>query len=72
MEPQEVLTECLYLGKHPEVFPAGQASSPPKMQADEGMFPWISQTGKQAGWGTVTLKPEPCPLKTFPPSSPWS
>jgi len=49
----------LYLEKHPELFPAGQVLSPPKPQADEGLFPQISQSGMHAGWDAVALKPEP-------------
>jgi len=47
------------------MFPAGQALSPPKPQADERLFPQISQ---HAGWDAVALKPESHPLKTFPPA----
>jgi len=48
----------LYLRKHPELSPAGPAPSPPKPRAEEGPFPWISQTGKHVSWDGVTEKPK--------------
>jgi hypothetical protein len=60
------------LGKHPELFSAGQAPSQPKPQADELPFPWISQPGKHAGLYAEALKPESHSLKICPLASPWS
>ena len=44
--------------KHPELSPAGQTPSQPGIRAEEGLFPWISQPGKHAGWDAMALRLE--------------
>ena len=73
-EIKRAVFECpFYIYKNTQShFFAGQAPSQPEPQADEVLFPWISQPGKHAGWDAVALKSDPHSLKICPLASPWS